>query len=163
VLCRARSPDATVRSPDGHRFRRCLSGQEARRDRAARTTVAAADDGHVVLAMTDRPLRSVRRRAQRRSPPRGRRTLLLRGGPQVLSGGEPFVLQSTKAGTYVFTAHEGTTLLYRPGVENGIGGDLSYLGDYRNQVGIWTSSDGGLNWTPVNWNNTMFFTNPLIN
>ena len=82
---------------------------------------------------------------------------------QVLSGGEPFVLQSTKAGTYVFTAHEGTTLLYRPGVENGIGGDLSYLGDYRNQVGIWTSSDGGLNWTPVNWNNTMFFTNPLIN
>ncbi len=81
---------------------------------------------------------------------------------QVLSGGEPFVLQSTKVGTYVFSAHEGTTLLYRPGVENGLGGDVSYLGDYRNQVGIWTSSDGGRDWTPVNWNNTMFFVNPLI-
>jgi len=45
--------------------------------------VAAADDGHVVLAMTDRPLRSVRRRAQSRSPPRGRRKLLLRGGARV--------------------------------------------------------------------------------
>jgi hypothetical protein len=82
---------------------------------------------------------------------------------QTLSGGEPFVLQSTKAGTYVFSAHEGTTLLYRPGLENGLGGDLSYLGDYRNQVGIWTSSDAGRDWTPVNWNQTMFFTNPLIN
>src|SRR5437667_104904 len=81
--------------------------------------------------MTDRPLRSVRRRAQSRSPPRGRRKLLLRHGARVAC--------------------------------TRIGGDLSYLGDYRNQVGIWTSSDGGLNWTPVNWNNTMFFTNPLIN
>lgn len=30
---------------------------------------------------------------------------------QVLGGGEPFVLQSTKFGSLVFSAHEGTTLL----------------------------------------------------
>jgi hypothetical protein len=81
---------------------------------------------------------------------------------QVLGGGEPFVLQSTKFGTYVFSAHEGTTLLYRPGVVGSPVGDAQFLGNYRNQVGIWTSSDGGRDWTPVNWNDTEFFTNPLI-
>src|SRR5262249_50440796 len=81
---------------------------------------------------------------------------------QVLGGGEPFVLQSTKFGTYVFSAHEGTTLLYRPGLVGSPAGDAQFLGNYRNQVGIWTSSDGGRDWTPVNWNNTAFFTNPLI-
>jgi hypothetical protein len=81
---------------------------------------------------------------------------------QVLGGGEPFVLQSTKFGSLVFSAHEGTTLLYRPGIENSPGGDAQFLGNYRNQVGIWTSSNGGVSWNPVNWNNTEFFTNPLI-
>src|SRR5260221_2394767 len=59
-----------------------------------------------------------------------------------LAGGEPLVFADYKHGTIIYSSHEGATHLYRPGVTAPLG-DLHFFGNYRNQVHIWTSNDGG--------------------
>src|SRR5438105_1973448 len=65
---------------------------------------------------------------------------------QQLAGGEPEVFADTKHGTLIYTAHEGTTHLYRDGIVSSPWGDFSFVTNYCNQVNVWTSSDGGVNW-----------------
>jgi hypothetical protein len=79
-----------------------------------------------------------------------------------LGGGEPGVID-TGQGTLVYAAHEGTTHLYRPGLTGAPQGDADFVTNYRNQVNLWTSTDHGVNWQRVNWNDTGFFTNPAQN
>ncbi|MEA2457557.1 MAG: hypothetical protein QOC95_529 [Thermoleophilaceae bacterium] len=59
-----------------------------------------------------------------------------------LAGGEPLVLADGVHHTLVYTSHEGTTHLYRPGIF----APLPFGVNYRNQVNIWTSSDDGASW-----------------
>jgi hypothetical protein len=59
-----------------------------------------------------------------------------------LAGGEPLVLADNVHKTLIYTAHEGTTHLYAPGIEY----PFDFLGNYRNQVNIWYSDDNGTNW-----------------
>jgi hypothetical protein len=59
-----------------------------------------------------------------------------------LAGGEPLVLADPNHHTLVYTSHEGTTHLYRPGIF----APLPFGVNYRNQVNIWTSSDDGASW-----------------
>jgi hypothetical protein len=59
-----------------------------------------------------------------------------------LAGGEPLVLADSAHHTLVYTSHEGTTHLYRPGIFS----PLPFGVNYRNQVNIWTSSDAGASW-----------------
>ncbi len=80
-----------------------------------------------------------------------------------LSGGEPGVISSSKTGTLVYSAHEGTSLIYRDGVAASPEGDKDFASNYRNQVNIWTSDDGGVNWHRTNWQDTGFSTDPTKN
>src|SRR5438094_8255618 len=64
---------------------------------------------------------------------------------QQLAGGEPEVFADTAHGTLIYTAHEGTTHLYRDGIVDSPWGDFSFVANYCNQVNVWTSTDG-LNW-----------------
>src|SRR3954452_18567134 len=64
---------------------------------------------------------------------------------QQLAGGEPLLFADYKHGTIIYSSHEGTTHLYRPGFTAPLG-DLNFAGNYRNQVNIWTSKDGGKTW-----------------
>lgn len=59
-----------------------------------------------------------------------------------LAGGEPLVIADPAHHTLVYTSHEGTTHLYRPGIF----APLPFGVNYRNQVNIWTSSDDGASW-----------------
>src|SRR3954447_11331687 len=59
-----------------------------------------------------------------------------------LAGGEPLVIQDPIHHTLVYTSHEGTTHLYRPGIF----APLPFGVNYRNQVNIWTSDDNGASW-----------------
>ena len=61
-----------------------------------------------------------------------------------LAGGEPLVIANNDPAdpTLIYTAHEGTTHLYRPGMEY----PFDFLTNYRNQVNIWFSDDNGTNW-----------------
>jgi hypothetical protein len=59
-----------------------------------------------------------------------------------LAGGEPLVIQDPIHHTLVYTSHEGTTHLYRPGIF----APLPFGVNYRNQVNIWTSDDDGASW-----------------
>ena len=59
-----------------------------------------------------------------------------------LAGGEPLVLADPTHHTLVYTSHEGTTHLYRPGIF----APLPFGIHYRNQVNIWTSTDNGASW-----------------
>src|SRR4051812_36559217 len=63
---------------------------------------------------------------------------------QTLAGGEPLVLADKIHHTLVYTAHEGTTHLYRPGLVSGATAEFGV--NYRNQVNIWTSGDNGATW-----------------
>ena len=65
---------------------------------------------------------------------------------QQLAGGEPEVFADTLHGTLIYTAHEGTTHLYRDGLISSPWGNFSFVTNYCNQVNIWTSPDGGTNW-----------------
>lgn len=65
---------------------------------------------------------------------------------QQLAGGEPEVIADTLHGTLVYSAHEGTTHLYRNGVVTSPWGDFDFVANYCNQVNIWYSTDGGVNW-----------------
>jgi hypothetical protein len=66
-----------------------------------------------------------------------------------LAGGEPLVFADKTHHTLVYTSHEGTTHLYRPGLVSGA--TLEFGLNYRNQVNLWTSSDNGSTWTRVNY------------
>jgi hypothetical protein len=59
-----------------------------------------------------------------------------------LAGGEPLTIADPIHHTIVYTSHEGTTHLYRPGIF----APLPFGVNYRNQVNIWTSSDDGASW-----------------
>jgi hypothetical protein len=62
-----------------------------------------------------------------------------------LAGGEPIVFADTVHHTLIYSAHEGTTHLYRPGFTSAT--PVSWLANYRNQVNIWVSKDNGATWT----------------
>src|SRR4051794_18068811 len=59
-----------------------------------------------------------------------------------LAGGEPLTVAAPVPHTIVYTSHEGTTHLYRPGIF----APLPFGVNYRNQVNIWTTSDDGASW-----------------
>jgi hypothetical protein len=80
-----------------------------------------------------------------------------------LAGSEGFVLYSPVSKRLVYATHEGTTLLYRPGVAGAPGGTGDFVGNYRNQVNLWTSADTGRSWQRLDFSGTGFFTNPAVN
>jgi hypothetical protein len=82
---------------------------------------------------------------------------------QQLAGGEPEVLADPLHGTLVYTAHEGTTHLYRNGLLGSPWGDFSFVSNYCNQVNIWVSSDGGINWFRDRFLGSPCPTSPAIN
>ena len=65
---------------------------------------------------------------------------------QELAGGEPTVMADPAHGTLVYTAHEGTTHLYRNGLVTSPWDTFDFVANYCNQVNVWTSDDGGVNW-----------------
>jgi len=77
-----------------------------------------------------------------------------------LAGGEPEVLADTMHGTLLYTSHEGTTHLYRPGL---VTTQPNFETHYRDQVNMWTSKDNGATWQFVNYNGTGFSQNPSQN
>jgi hypothetical protein len=76
-----------------------------------------------------------------------------------LAGGEPLVFYDAVHKSYIYTAHEGTTHLYRPGLES----PFEFVPNYRNQVNIWFSKNGGKSWTRDNYAGTGFQTPPAQN
>ncbi len=82
---------------------------------------------------------------------------------QQLAGGEPEVFADTLHGTLIYTAHEGTTHLYRDGIVSSPWGDFSFVSNYCNQVNVWTSPDGGANWYRDRYLGTTCPTSPAIN
>jgi hypothetical protein len=60
----------------------------------------------------------------------------------------------------LYTSHEGTTHLYRPGL---VTTEPAFETNYRDQVNMWTSKDNGASWQFVNYNGTGFSTNPAQN
>jgi len=62
-----------------------------------------------------------------------------------LAGGEPIVFADVAHHTLIYSSHEGTTHLYRPGFTSAT--PVSWLANYRNQVNIWVSKDNGATWT----------------
>jgi hypothetical protein len=82
---------------------------------------------------------------------------------QQLAGGEPEVFADTLHGTLVYTSHEGTTHLYRDGVVMSPWGDFNFVSNYCNQVNVWTSPDGGVNWYRDRYLGSPCPTSPTIN
>jgi hypothetical protein len=82
---------------------------------------------------------------------------------QELAGGEPELLADTMHGTLIYTAHEGTTHLYRNGLVLSPWGDFSFVSNYCNQVNVWWSSDGGVNWIRDRYLDTPCPTSPAVN
>src|SRR5262249_25437325 len=82
---------------------------------------------------------------------------------QELAGGEPTVFADTIHGTLVYTAHEGTTHLYRDGLTSSPWGDFSFVSNYCNQVNVWVSTDGGTNWQRDRYLDSPCPTSPAIN
>ena len=78
---------------------------------------------------------------------------------QELAGGEPLVIADDVHHTLIYTAHEGTTHLYR----NGFTYPADFVANYRNQVNIWVSKDDGRTWQRDNFDGTGFATNPIQN
>jgi hypothetical protein len=76
-----------------------------------------------------------------------------------LAGGEPLVFYDAVHKSYIYTAHEGTTHLYRPGLSS----PFEFVPNYRNQVNIWYSKNGGKSWTRDNFAGTGFQTPPAQN
>lgn len=82
---------------------------------------------------------------------------------QSLAGGEPEVFADTMHGTLIYTAHEGTTHLYRDGILSSPWGDFAFVSNYCNQVNVWTSPDGGANWYRDRYLGSTCPTSPAIN
>lgn len=66
-----------------------------------------------------------------------------------VGGSEGFVYYSAKYKRLVYTAHLGTTLMYRDGLTGAPQGAADLATTYRNQVPIWTSDDLGRTWHRV--------------
>jgi hypothetical protein len=79
---------------------------------------------------------------------------------QQLAGGEPVLLTDPVHHTIVYSSHEGTTHLYRPGLASST--TFTFLTGYRNQVNIWLSRDGGRTFTRNNFGGG-FTTDPTKN
>src|SRR4051794_5665898 len=79
---------------------------------------------------------------------------------QQLAGGEPTVFADTLHGRLIYTSHEGTTHLYRDGITSSPWGDFSFVSNYCNQVNVWTSTDGGVNWIRDHYLDTTCPANP---
>lgn len=77
-----------------------------------------------------------------------------------LAGGEPILLTDPVHHTIVYSSHEGTTHIYRPGLASQT--TFTFLGGYRNQVNIWTSKDLGRSWQRTNFGGG-FTSNPAEN
>jgi hypothetical protein len=82
---------------------------------------------------------------------------------QTLAGGEPTVFADALHGRLIYTSHEGTTHLYRDGVVSSPWGNFSFVSNYCNQVNVWTSPDGGVNWYRDRYLDTPCPTSPAIN
>ena len=80
---------------------------------------------------------------------------------QQLAGGEPLVYADPVHHTLVYSSHEGTTHIYRPGLAAQT--TFTFAGGYRNQVNVWTSNDNGLSWQRSNFAGTGFTQNPAQN
>jgi hypothetical protein len=78
-----------------------------------------------------------------------------------LAGGEPVMLTDPIHHTIVYSSHEGTTHLYRPGLASAT--TFGFLQGYRNQVKMWTSKDGGASWQRVDLLGSGFTQNPVQN
>ena len=63
---------------------------------------------------------------------------------QHLAGGEPVLLTDTVHHDIIYSTHEGTTHIYRPGLASST--TFDFAGGYRNQVNVWTSRDEGRTW-----------------
>lgn len=61
----------------------------------------------------------------------------------------------------IYSTHEGTTHIYRPGLPSTT--TLQWFSEYRNQVKMWTSRDGGLTFQRVSFTGTGFATDPTKN
>lgn len=68
---------------------------------------------------------------------------------KTLAGGEPSVAYAVKSGLLVYTSHEGTTHLFTSGIAGAPAESGGWLGNYHNQVNIWTSADNGKTWQLV--------------
>lgn len=77
-----------------------------------------------------------------------------------LAGGEPVVLTDPVHHTIVYSSHEGTTHLYRPGLASMT--TFDFASGYRNQVNIWVSRDGGASFKRDDFGGR-FSTNPSKN
>src|SRR5438874_9189206 len=55
---------------------------------------------------------------------------------QQLAGGEPEVFADSKHGTLIYTAHEGTTHLYRDGIVSSPWADFSFVSTHCHEVNI---------------------------
>jgi hypothetical protein len=77
-----------------------------------------------------------------------------------LGGGEPTVFADNVHHTLVYTSHEGTTHLYRPGL---LTTQPTFFEHYRNQVNVWTSKDNGKSWQFSDFLGTGFTSNPFQN
>ena len=82
---------------------------------------------------------------------------------QTLAGGEPEVFADALHGDLIYTSHEGTTHLYRDGIVSSPWGNFSFVSNYCNQVNIWTSPDGGVNWYRDRYLDSPCPTSPTIN
>ncbi|MEA2312613.1 MAG: hypothetical protein QOE28_2581, partial [Solirubrobacteraceae bacterium] len=79
---------------------------------------------------------------------------------QNLAGGEPVLFTDLTHHTIVYTSHEGTTHLYRPGLASST--TFTFAGGYRNQVNIWISHDDGKTFQRDDFGGG-FSTNPATN
>jgi hypothetical protein len=68
---------------------------------------------------------------------------------RTLAGGEPTVAYALKSGLLVYTSHEGTTHLFTSGLPGAPAESGGFLGNYHNQVNIWTSPNDGRSWNLV--------------
>src|SRR6266550_557218 len=81
---------------------------------------------------------------------------------QQLAGGEPEVFADALHGRLIYTAHEGTTHLYRDGIVNSPWGNFTFVSNYCNQVNVWTSTDG-INWFRDRYLDSPCPSSPAIN
>src|SRR3954449_11818739 len=80
---------------------------------------------------------------------------------QQLAGGEPVMLTDAIHHTIIYSSHEGTTHLYRPGFASQT--TFTFLTGYRNQVNNWVSKDGGRTWKFAQFAGSGFTQPPIQN